>query len=52
MTENGCVSAMQTAKANYAVPKLKNYGLFSELTAAGSGPTGENTTSNNKNRKP
>lgn len=52
MIENECVSATQAGKATYAAPKLKIFGLFTELTAAGSGLTGENTTSNNPNRRP
>jgi hypothetical protein len=52
MTGSVCVSAMQAGKANYAAPGLKIFGLFTELTAAGSGLSGENTGSNNRNRKP
>jgi hypothetical protein len=52
MTESVCVSAMRAGKSTYASPKLKIFGLFSELTAAGSGPVGENVNSANRNQKP
>ncbi|WP_375258437.1 hypothetical protein [Citreimonas sp.] len=36
----------------YQAPTLTVYGSVSTMTAAGSGPTGENPSSNNPNRRP